>query len=246
MSDSDGTSPSEKCETKGGEKNTPCFICFAPWAYFYRRWIWWPSASLSYKDLVFRMAILKNKSQPGFPQLDWQFSFRLNLEAVTSLPQKRELEVLGYTGSQHRGAWYDLFVCLLDNGKLLLKKLHLKQLWFSLCQSSICQKSGISVLVLSGMRHSLRSGCYRIWSTLFPAGGLNVAFMCKFICQFNDAMCLFNDPVSPYRAASEIKCQAFRLHSLSCHTDTIRVNTSPFDSRGNVFSPHIFTGGAAI
>lgn len=140
MSDSNGTSPSEKCETKQGEKTPPCFICFAPWTYFYRRWFWWHSASLSDTELVFRMAILKNKSQPGFPQLDWQFSFGLNLEAVTSLPQKRELEVLGYTGSQHRGAWYDLFVCFLHNGKLLLKKLHLKQSWFPLHQSCICQK----------------------------------------------------------------------------------------------------------
>lgn len=247
MSDSNGTSPSEKCETKQGEKkNPPCFICFAPWTYFDRRWFWWHSASLSDTDLVFRMAILKNKSQPGFPQLDWQFSFGLNLEAVTSLPQKRELEVLGYTGSQHRGAWYDLFVCFLDNGKLLLKNCIWNNRDSHFIKVAFAKKSGISVLVLSGVRHSLRSGCYRIWSTLFPAGGLNVAFMCKFICQFNDVMCLFNDPVSPYRAASEIKRQAFWLHSPNCHTGTIRVNTSLFDSWGNVFSLHISTIGCAI
>lgn len=129
-------------------------------------------------DFVFRMDFLKNKSQPGFPQLDWQFSFRLNLEAVTSLLQKKELEVLGYTGSQHQEAWYELFVCLLNNSKLLEKKKrqHLKQFWCSLCHSCICQKSAISVLVFSGMRHSLHSGCYRIWSTLFFGRGAKCCF----------------------------------------------------------------------
>lgn len=62
--------------------------------------------------------------------------------------------------------------------------------------------------------------------------------MCKFIRHINDVMCLFNEQVSPYRPASEIKCQAFRFHKFS---DTIRVNASLLDSGGKrVFPLHFY------
>lgn len=114
MSDSNGTSPSKK-KKKTKKKIHALFAMLTGL-------IFTEYESDGITDFVFRMDFLKNKSQPGFPQLDWQFSFRLNLEAVTSLLQKKELEVLGYTGSQHQEAWYELFVCLLNNSKLLEKK----------------------------------------------------------------------------------------------------------------------------
>lgn len=41
-------------------------------------------------------------------------------------------------------------------------------------------------------------------------------FMRKFISHINDAMCLFNDRVSPYRAALKLDAQKFRFHSPRC------------------------------
>lgn len=92
------------------------------------------------------------------------------------------------------------------------------------------------------MRHSHCCGCYRIWSTLFLAGGLNVAFMCKFICPFNDVMCLFNDPVSPYRAASEIKRQASRASLCELSYGHHQGEHMPVRQwRKRVFSSHFYS-----
>lgn len=50
-----------------------------------RGWIRWHSCSLSHPDDV--LGTIKKRS-PKFPQLDWQFSFRPNLEPLTSFSQK--------------------------------------------------------------------------------------------------------------------------------------------------------------
>lgn len=52
-------------------------------------------------------------------------------------------------------------------------------------------------------------------------------FMRKFISHINDAMRLFNDRVSPYRAALKLDAQKFRFHSPHCRIYNTRISNFP-------------------